>query len=69
MAGQSVWHRDDIGRICETVLAVALDANDDQSDEYLRGVAVGVVAVAHAFGVLVNAPQRSRARVVEVHRD
>ena len=68
MAGQSVWHRDDIGRICETVLAVALDANDDQSAEYLRGVVVGVVAVAHAFGARVNAPQQPQAHVVEVTR-
>ena len=56
--GQSVWHRDDIGRTCESVLAVALSANDEQSAEFLRGVAVGVLAVAHALGAPVQLPRQ-----------
>ena len=65
---QTVWHRNEIGRVCETVLTVALSANDGQSTEYLRGVAVGVMAVAHAFGATVNVqqPQRQSVQVVEV---
>ena len=67
---QLVWHRDDIGRICTSVLAVAIAANDEQSAEFLRGVAVGVLAVAHAFSAPVQMPdQQPPAEVtVEVTR-
>ena len=54
---QSVWHRDEIGRACESALALALEANNHQSSEFLRGVAAGVLAVAHSFGAPVRVPQ------------
>lgn len=67
MAGQSVWHRDDLGRLCESALALALEANDAQSSEFLRGVAAGVLAVAHAVGAPVRV--RMPRTIVEVRGD
>lgn len=67
--GQSVWHRDDLGRLCESTLALALEANASQSSEFLRGVAAGVLAVAHSVGVPVRVPvprQDAQPLIVDV---
>lgn len=60
MAGQSVWHKDDIGRMCESTLVLALEANASQPSEFLRGVAAGVLAVAHSVGAPVRVPVMRR---------
>ena len=62
--GQSVWHRDDIGRVCESALALAMEGNANQSSEFLRGVAAGVLAVAHALGAPVRLPRQETTEVV-----
>jgi hypothetical protein len=64
---QSVWHRDDLGNIYSSTLALALEANAGQSQEFLRGVAAGVLAVARAVGAPVRLPEwREPLAVVEI---
>lgn len=66
MMGQSVWHRDDIGRMCESVALLALEANTGQSPEFLRGVVAGITALMHAFGVKNTLPEWREPTAVEV---
>ena len=63
---QSVWHCDDLGNIYTSVLALALEANANQSQEFLRGVAAGVLAVAYAVGAPVRLPKRREPTPVMV---
>ena len=63
---QSVWHRDDIARLCESTLNLALEANAYQSSEFLRGVAAGVLAVAHSVGAPVKLPKRHDPVAVKI---
>lgn len=45
---QSVWHRDDVGRIAATLIALS------PSEDF----AAGVMALAHAVGANVQLPPR-----------
>ena len=45
---QSVWHKDDIGRIAQTLIALA------PSEDFIAGV----MALAHAVGANVQLPPR-----------
>ncbi len=63
---QSVWHKTDLGRMAETVIYLALEANDGHSAEFMRGVAAGVLSFAHAIGAPVTLPKTTVVEALPV---
>lgn len=56
MAGQSVWHKDNIAQICATLIALAPSWD----------FAAGVAAVCNSLGAPVYLPERSEPEPVVV---
>ena len=63
---QSVWPKHDLGRMAESVIYLALEANDGHSEEFMRGVAAGVLAFAHAIGAPVTLPSATVVTVLPI---